>query len=220
MDNFGRRDLLLKGLGSLAVFSGAKSLASPQCVVTTPQGEGPYYPENDLERDSDLIQLKPGLPQAKGQVIEVRGVVSDRLCRPIDGALVEIWQACESGKYNHSEDPNNLTLDPNFQYWGRARTNAMGEYTFRTIVPGHYPVSPERSRPPHIHFKAHATGHQSLTTQMYFDPNSYDDAQLRKIVARLNKLENVDSRLTVLFSKTATNPNVKSGNFDIVLKLN
>src|SRR5690606_27978102 len=103
-----------------------------------------------------------------------------------------------------------LELDPDFQYWGRSTTNALGEYDFKTIIPGHYPLDPRLTgrrpsgprqfRPPHIHFKVHARGYLSLTTQMYFDPKSYDDFEESKLVGDLNRWENVDPDLTVLFS--------------------
>ncbi|GIS84434.1 MAG: hypothetical protein CM1200mP16_07340 [Nitrospina sp.] len=52
---------------------------------------------------------------------------------PVEGALVEIWQACSTGKYNHPSDSNKARLDPNFQYWGKAVTNEKGLYAFKTI---------------------------------------------------------------------------------------
>lgn len=217
MENLGRRNLLKVGVGALAGILGQNALAA-QCAITVPQGEGPYYPEGDLNRDNDLIRHTETSAPAKGQVIEVRGQVTGTDCNPIADALVEIWQACETGKYNHSEDPNNLVLDPNFQYWGRTRTDKNGNYVFRSIIPGHYPVGPGTYRPPHIHYKAHAPGHQSLTTQLYFDPNTYEDEALKATVDRLNKEEGVDRRLIVLFSPKASNASVKEGHFDIVLR--
>lgn len=220
MENINRRGLLRTGLGTIAGLASTKAIADAVCPVTVPQGEGPYYPESDLDRDNDLIQHKEGMPVAKGQIIEVRGQVTDTECNPIADAVVEVWQACESGKYNHSEDPNNLEFDPNFQYWGRTRTDVSGNYLFRSIIPGHYPTGPGTFRPPHIHYKAHAPGHRSLTTQLYFDPMTYEDLELRKIVDRLNKAEGVDKRLTVLFTKKESDPRVKTGKFDISLRRN
>ena len=133
--------------------------------------------------------------------------------------MVEIWQAAVTGKYNHSQDTSSLKLDPNFQYWGRTRSDADGYYEFKTIIPGHYPVGVNRYRPPHIHFKAHAAGFFSLTTQMYFDPMSYDDPSLASLVQKLNQAESVDSRLKVLFEADVEG-DVKSGNFNITLSSN
>lgn len=219
-----RRALLAKTLGALGVVSGVSAVAAV-CGPTHRQGEGPYYPERDLNRDNDLTRLHKGDPLAKGEVILLSGQVTGTDCKPIAGALVEIWQAAASGKYNHSGDTNRLPADKNFQYWGRATADADGKYQFRTVIPGHYPLDPglvgvpptgpKQYRPPHIHFKVHGRGFVSLTTQMYFDPKTCDDADLAKTVSDLNRWESVDPDLTVRFSEVG---GVKAGTFDLVLK--
>lgn len=211
------RNILIGGVGTFGARTVRAGLAA--CGLTPKDQEGPYYPQSSMERDSDLTRLEPDSPIAKGQVIFVEGLVQDDLCNPLAGALVEVWQACATGKYNHSEDHNDLELDKNFQYWGRARTDAQGRYVFKTIVPGHYPTSPTRYRPPHIHFKVYAKKHFTLTTQMYFNPSSYDDAEVAAIVDHWNKFENVDGRLIVEF-KPGTEAGAKVGTFNITLRRN
>lgn len=215
-----RRRLLA---GAAGLVAGAQALAAAQCKLTPRQGEGPYYPEADLNRDNDLTNLGPGKPVARGQVIYLGGRVLDPDCRPIRDAVVEVWQAAASGRYNHSQDPNgNLVLDPNFQYWGRTRTDTNGKYVFKSVIPGHYPTGPNTYRPPHIHVKIHATGFLSLTTQVYFDPRSYDDAALALIVDRLNKAEGIPSDLIVFYLPAAKVPELgaKTGSFDFTVRPN
>ncbi len=218
-----RRQLIRNGMalgGSAAALMMSGSAIAEMCNLTVPQGEGPYYPQGDLERDADLVQIKPGDPVAKGQIVFVSGVVSDPECKPVEGALVEIWQACYSGKYNHSEDPHSLFLDPSFQYWGRTHTRADGTFLFRTVIPGHYPNGGNTFRPPHIHFKAHAQGFLSLTTQQYFDERSYDDPELAKVVKKWNDYEQVPESLKVFFKPSPRQPGAKEGTFDITLRPN
>lgn len=210
-----KRSLIVSS-GVVGLLAGKEALAE-LCHKTLPQGEGPFYPEQDLNRDNDLTRLEESSPSAVGQVIFVTGKVTDANCTPIPGALVEIWQACYSGKYNHSEDKHTLKLDPHFQYWGRARTNQLGNYVFKSIIPGHYPNGGGTFRPPHIHFKVHAAGFVSLTTQMYFHPDSYEDLELKKVVAKWNDYEQVSDSLKVLFTRQDPFGQVKSGNFDIAL---
>ncbi|MES2965274.1 MAG: protocatechuate 3,4-dioxygenase [Bdellovibrionota bacterium] len=170
-----KRRILQSGLGAAVFFTaiGGARAASPLCGGLTPaQTEGPFYPENTAgEDDTDLTQNG----RALGQVIVVEGVVTDSQCRPVNGALVEIWQACTSGRYDHSGDPNTAPLDPNFQYWGRAVTDANGAYKFKTIVPGAYPAAPGWDRPPHIHFKIAKIGYEELITQLYFKGQKLND---------------------------------------------
>ncbi len=208
------------GGGLTALLASSPSFAAV-CGLTLPQQEGPYYPEGDLERDSDLVVIHSGDPQAKGQIIYLTGTVTNEKCEKLSGALVEIWQACFSGKYSHSEDPNNLELDPNFQYWGRAHTDSQGKYKFRSVVPGYYPNTPTTYRPPHIHFKTHAKGHLALTTQMYFDPTTFDNSETAAFVKKWNDYERVPKSLIIPFSPIAAGRTAtKAGVFDIVLRPN
>ncbi|MES2856407.1 MAG: intradiol ring-cleavage dioxygenase, partial [Bdellovibrionota bacterium] len=73
---------------------------------TPPQTKGPFYPvRKEIDQNTDLT-IRDGAPRrAKGQVIYVNGQVLGTDCLPVEGALVEIWQACESGRYDHPNDP-------------------------------------------------------------------------------------------------------------------
>ena len=186
-----RRNLLKTGLISTAALLAMpfSASASDQCKAgqkTPAQDEGPFYPIVDqIDTDADLIQISGASSSAKGKIIIVEGLVTDQLCKPVPGALVEIWQACESGRYNHPSDPNTAPLDPNFQYWGKAVTDNNGKYRFRTIIPGSYPASNEWTRPPHIHFKISRLGYMELITQMYFSGESLNAKDL--ILKKLKK---------------------------------
>lgn len=171
MENMNRRALMKK----IAMVGGVAALApvaqaALTCKEKTPkQPQGPFYPVADqIDKDTDLTRVEGAARAAEGRLIDVLGVVTDIQCQPVTNAFVEIWQACASGKYNHPGDPNTAPLDPNFQYWGIAKTNAAGEYRFRTILPGAYPADATWMRPPHIHFKVHKWGYQELITQLYF----------------------------------------------------
>ncbi len=173
----------LMAAGPMSAFgAGLKAV----CGTTPTQPEGPFYPADlPLDSDSDLTRVDGDPARAEGQVVYVGGQVSDEGCRPVRGALVEIWQACASGRYDHSSDPNPARLDPHFQYYGRAVTNENGRYLFRTILPGAYPAGAGWTRPPHIHFKVAALGFHELITQMYFEgqPLNGADRILRSIPA-------------------------------------
>jgi protocatechuate 3,4-dioxygenase beta subunit len=150
----------LLGLGVLGA-----SAAQADCGLTPAQMEGPFYPvTRRSDENYDLTRLEGRAEAALGEAILVGGVVRDAACNPVAGAVVEIWQASASGRYDHPEDSNPAELDPNFQYWGRVRTGADGRYSFKTIYPGLYP-----GRTRHIHFRVLAPQHPTLTTQLYFE---------------------------------------------------
>lgn len=184
-----RRTALKAGLlGAGVLISAVGEAQQRMCSPLAAQPEGPFYPVNDQpDKDNDLILVRGKTQAAKGQVILVQGTVTDQHCRPVQGVLVEIWQACSSGKYNHPNDPNTAPLDPNFQYWGKALSDQNGNYQFRTIVPGAYPADTDWIRPPHIHFKVQKLGYMELITQMYFAGNTYNAQD--KILSRLPKSE-------------------------------
>lgn len=179
-----RRRLLTGTVATASAALLARTARASVCLPTPAQAEGPFYPvAHRLEEDSDLTWRHDREQQAHGEVIAVMDQVTDPTCTPVRRALVEIWQACASGRYDHPTDENPAPLDPNFQYWGRGVTDEAGWYAFKTIKPGAYPDGPTWVRPPHIHFKVHRRGYIEMTTQMYFAHERYnaDDRILQRL---------------------------------------
>ena len=143
------------------------SWAPPTASAT----KGPFYPIPDIDKqkyfDADLTRLGEKSPVADGEQIVVQGLVLDMDDRPLESVIVEVWQACASGRYNHPQDRNDRPADPNFQYWAKMLTGADGAFAFRTIHPGKYP-----GRTPHIHYRVIAPKRPELVTQMYFESQS------------------------------------------------
>ncbi len=133
---------------------------------------GPVYGEDAIRPlDNDLTRNAVVNGEPLGERIIVVGRVLDDSGRPVENALVEIWQANAAGRYRHGKDQHDAPLDPNFTGAGRLLTNQQGEYRFTSIRPGAYPWKNHDNawRPPHIHFSIF--GHQfvsRLVTQMYF----------------------------------------------------
>lgn len=163
---------------------GSNSLWMPQELPVTPtQTEGPFYPETTIEQqlynDTDLTRKLNSHELAKGKPATVNGIIKDRSGRPLKDSVVEVWQACSSGRYNHSADSRNPSLlDNNFQFWGRAITGEDGKYSFTTIIPGPYPGRTAR----HIHYRVDSPGHRRLSTQCYF--SDFGDDNMRDGIYR------------------------------------
>lgn len=206
-DKINRRNMMA-GLaaGALAVPAVAAA-ARP----TPANPEGPFYPVHEqLDKDTDLTLIAGHEERAKGDVIRVTGQVVDEAGKPVEGVLVDIWQANAAGRYQHEQDPATAPLDPNFQGWGMVRTDEDGRFSFLTIKPGAYAVSGDWSRPPHIHFKVARRGYHELTTQMYFDGEPLNDTD------RL--LQSVDaSDRSSLVVEFEDDDGVPRGHFPIVL---
>jgi protocatechuate 3,4-dioxygenase beta subunit len=183
-----RRDVLRAALVSGAALAVPGRAAAELCRETPPQEEGPFY-LNSYDRtrptphNSDLTAVPGATGRPEGDVIYVTGRVTDEECRPVKGAMVEIWQANAKGRYIHAADPNPAPKDPNFLGFGEAMTDENGTYSFKTIKPGAYPVPGGWIRPPHIHFKVHGGFFHMMITQMYFagEEHNRDDFLLNSI---------------------------------------
>lgn len=187
-DRINRRELLGAGIAlPLGALASASHAAGDTCSPTPRQTSGPFYPLYDqVDKDLDLTRMTGHDQPAAGEVIRVRGRVMDPNCKPVEGALVDLWQADSNGRYSHPADPNPARRDPNFQGWGQVVTDAEGRYAFRTIKPAAYPLEFLDGRPderagyrtPHIHFRVSKRGFREFATQMYFAGEALNDRDI------------------------------------------
>lgn len=149
-------------------------LASPACIVRPEQTEGPYFLDEQLNRsdiraDPFTKQIKAGTPLMLTFQIMRIGTGS---CRPLAGAVVDIWHSDALGVYSDVRDPWFDTIGQKFLR-GYQVTDPQGEVRFLTIYPGWYP-----GRTVHIHFKIRinsSTGRTfDFTSQLYFDDEVTD----------------------------------------------
>jgi protocatechuate 3,4-dioxygenase beta subunit len=152
---------LLIGAGASTVLAGIalrgghtqQSLlpVTPQCSdgdePTPAQTEGPYFTPNSPER---ISLAEDGVP---GERIALAGYVLDRRCRPVAGALLDLWHCDAAGIYDND----------GYRFRGHRFSDTVGRFVFETIVPGRYP-----GRTRHYHIKVQAPGQRILTTQLYF----------------------------------------------------
>jgi protocatechuate 3,4-dioxygenase beta subunit len=161
---------------------------TPECrdadEPTLRQTEGPFFKPSSPER-ADLIE--PGMA---GQPIDLVGFVLTRRCKPVPGALVDLWHADAKGEYDNS----------GFRLRGHVRADADGRYRFRTIVPGVY-----EGRTRHFHVKVAPPSGRLLTTQLYFPGE------------QTNRKDGLFRR--ELLMRTAKNEGSLAGRFDFVLDL-
>lgn len=182
--------------------------------LTPQQIEGPFYPiKLPLDDDNDLTWIKNRNEQALGEKILILGNLLTKKYQPIPAARVEIWQACSSGRYNHPYDPNNASIDPNFQGWGWTKTNQDGFYLFKTVKPGGYPVTKSWRRPPHIHFKVTVPKQEEFITQLYFSEETILN-ETDKILQRIPK-----NKQSLVITQLIKNEkaNMRIGKFNIII---
>jgi protocatechuate 3,4-dioxygenase, beta subunit len=162
-------------------------------IATPSQTEGPFYPTAlPADTDNDLVQVRGQAAQAMGTVLHLQGRVLDLNGRPVEGALVEIWQCDAQGIYDHPGQPGRERRDRAFQGYGRMMA-ADGRYSFRTLKPVAYP-----GRTPHIHVKVATAGGGLLTSQFYIagEPANERDGIFRAAARDPRQRERIEMRLT------------------------
>jgi protocatechuate 3,4-dioxygenase alpha subunit len=109
---------------------------------------GPFFPREFAQGANDLAS-------ASASAIEITGRVTELDGKPLDNLVLEIWQADAAGRLDN----------PDFPGWGRAATDAKGEYRFRTVRPGALP-----GRAAHINFLVLYSGlMRQLQTTLFFE---------------------------------------------------
>lgn len=134
---------------------------------TIRETEGPFFKPRSPER-RDLREAG-----TKGNQLELSGFVLNRSCRPVRGAVVDLWHADEKGEYDNI----------GFRYRGHIITGPDGVFRFHTIVPALY-----SGRTRHYHVKVQAPDSHLLTTQLYFpnEPaNLHDGLFQRELLMRV-----------------------------------
>jgi protocatechuate 3,4-dioxygenase alpha subunit len=108
--------------------------AEPTLVATPGQTVGPFFGYAlPFPHDNELV------PHGHPRAVRLHGVVRDGHGQPVPDAILELWQADETGAVVQSE--GSLRRDGwTFTGWGRASTDDNGSYTFATLKPGAEPV--------------------------------------------------------------------------------
>jgi protocatechuate 3,4-dioxygenase beta subunit len=179
-----RRRVLLGAAGCAAALA-LPALASSRRAITR-MTDGPFYPprawrERWSDWDADLTRVDGASAVAKGEHLGLEGRVIDTQERPIDGATLEIWQCDALGHYRHpSTEPTVDAVDNAFQGFGSSRSDAQGQFRFRTIRPVPYP-----GRTPHIHVKLRHASFGEVTSQLFVagDPGNARDFLWRGLSA-------------------------------------
>jgi protocatechuate 3,4-dioxygenase beta subunit len=165
------------GLGFLRPGS-APAASVVSCVLTPEMTEGPYYIVGEKLRRN----ITDGRP---GTRLDLRlSVVDATTCRPIKGAIVDIWHADAGGVYSgFGAGASSRTFMRGVQ-----RTDAGGLAQFRTVYPGWY-----QGRTVHIHVKVHVGGNVVHTGQLFFADTLTDAVYTR---APYNRRPNRTTRNT------------------------
>jgi hydroxyquinol 1,2-dioxygenase len=142
---------------------------------------GPFHIHGSPEfaDGANMAEGAPGVP------CFVSGVVRDLDGRPIEGAVLDVWQTDGDGLYEAQRDVE--------QPWLRGvyRTKADGSFLIRTVAPIGYTIPMDGTvgelmertdishyRPAHIHFLVEAPGHHRIITHLFQRGDQYLDVDV------------------------------------------
>ena len=131
---------------------------------------GPFYTPQTPRRTT----LRE--PDTRGETLVFEGLLLAHDCRPLAGAVIDIWHCDEDGRYDNR----------GFRYRGHQFADEAGAFRFETIRPVRY-----SGRTPHIHVKVQGEATPVLTTQVYFpdleEANANDWIFRDDLVMRLDR---------------------------------
>jgi len=143
---------------------------NPMMIQSPSQTVGPYFAQGLLREGDQVFTNALVSENTEGGHIRIEGCVIDADGRPVEDAMIEIWQANHHGRYNHPLDEQDKPLDPEFMGHGRTSTDVNGKYRFETIKPGSVPGPGNTAQAPHINVIVFARGMLSHAfTRIYFE---------------------------------------------------
>jgi catechol 1,2-dioxygenase len=139
---------------------------------------GPFYagPQRELANGDSIL-----LREENGEPLIMRGRVANEHGAPIAGAKVEVWQTATNQLYDVQD-----TEQPRGHLRATFRTDANGNYKFKTVMPVSYPIPSDGPagqfleklgrhpfRPAHVHFMISAPGYRTLVTHLFVAGDTY-----------------------------------------------
>jgi protocatechuate 3,4-dioxygenase alpha subunit len=155
-----------------------------------------------------VVDLAP--PGVTGERITLSGRVTDGDGKPVNDAVIEIWQANAQGNYAHPEDAQDKPVEVGFRGFGRCLTDAQGGYRFTTIKPGRVSGPGGAPQAPHIVVTVFMRGLlKHLITRVYFPEESAnaEDPVLKLVPA--------DRRATLIAKHSASDKSALEWNVNL-----
>jgi catechol 1,2-dioxygenase len=134
---------------------------------------GPFFRAEAPFRERGAADASADTPGAR---VRISGRVFDCDAKtPIEGAVLDTWQAATDGLYENQEE-----AQPDYNLRGRYRTDKDGSFELVALMPTSYPIPTDGpvgellrvakrppNRPAHIHFIVSAPGYETLITQVF-----------------------------------------------------
>lgn len=191
--------IFIFGVYAVDVLAAGIDIFTPQrqtpdgMIINTLSKPEKFNTNNDLTRNVGSFHV------AVGELLYLKGVVTDAFGVPIEGANIRIWQTNSSGRYQSLLKPGNEYIDENFIMSGTARTDNLGRYGFKTIFPGFL-----QGRAPHINIIVSHPKFGEIQTEIYFDKHplnekdpqymSYSEEDRNALTAKVVNIDDIDPK--------------------------
>lgn len=180
-----------------------------ECTGVTPSTNNAFYPGADnIILSNNLARPVGKAEDAAGQIVYLTGRVVDQNCVPVEGAIIDLWQADPFGKYRTASREELLSPNAAFAGNGRAVTDNMGRYQFVTLFPG-----ANASTAPKMHLRVRHPDLQDVYTTAFFrgDQRNNKDGQFRAYRS--------ESQALLLADVMYRNPNMPSAGLEATFNI-
>lgn len=217
-----RKDFMKKGLfglGSLIVGSEILNACSNtlstgntvpnegSCSLSPSETKGPFPIKSPAEQvKSNIVSDRVGV----AMIIKIKVQSANDNCKPIVGALVDVWHCDKDGNYSEYGGMQMQQTDYTNVHFlrGRQTTDANGEVTFVSIFPGWY-----RGRAPHVHLEVLSSSGSSLVvSQIAFPEDISSQVYSSPLYASHGQFDTSNTRDNVFSDSIDLNMGTITGN--------
>lgn len=212
-----RKDFLKNGIfGLTTILTGAATAsdnkkqnapAANECDVSPWETKGPFPTKTPSQMvQSNIKSDRTGI----ASLINLTIVDKTNKCKPLAGAIVDIWHCDKDGNYseygNHPMQRNDLTTAHFLR--GRQTTDANGRVSYLSVYPGWY-----HGRAPHIHIEVFDKSERSLlVTQVAFPEDISNEVYSSPLYASRGKADTPNNRDNVFADSLSEQIAIVTGN--------
>ena len=167
-----------------------------RCLVSPEQTQGPFFVEEKLNRSDLRVDPANGAvsPGVSLRLLLNVNQVANNSCKPLPGAVVDVWHCDALGSYSDVRDNAGGSGDTRGRKFlrGYQVTDGQGRVEFQTIYPGWY-----QGRTVHLHYKIRTNPNsevgQEFTSQLFFDEAITDQVHAQQPYAQKGRRDTTNS---------------------------
>jgi len=150
--------------------------AQAVCMPTPVVAASNYPGARNIVPSNDLTMPAGKAVAATGQKLVVQGRLLDKACIPLQGVVVEMWQANPYGAWRLASAEDRANPNPVFSGAGRTVTDNEGNFHFITLFPGS-----GKNQAPKLYFRV--VGASAFSTTFFFEneDRNAQDAQFKRL---------------------------------------